>query len=203
MRRGRPWLAAALVALLASVGYAQTQAPNNGRQPPDFMVQVWGQAVADFNARVSSYVELRGRLEKDLPPPTITDDLAEIRSRERALAGKIRLARKDARQGEIFTRTISVEFRKALLLEMSSDTRETLSDDNPGAFFHSINGTYPKNKPLSTVPINILAALPKLPGDMEYRFLGRHLILYDTRANMILDRIPCAIPGNAYVGCHR
>jgi hypothetical protein len=26
-----------------------------------------------------------------------------------------------------------------------------------------------------------------------YRFLGSHLVLLDTRANVILDRIPCAI----------
>ena len=56
-----------------------------------------------------------------------------------------------------------------------------------------INGTYPEDKPLSTVPPNILAVLPRLPDDIQYRFLGRHLILLDTRANVILDRIPFAI----------
>ncbi len=29
--------------------------------------------------------------------------------------------------------------------------------------------------------------------DVHYRFLGRELILLDTAANVILDRIPCAI----------
>ena len=118
-----------------------------------------------------------------MPAQTVTDDPAQIRSRELALASKIRLARNGAKQGAIFTRTISVEFRRALLAEMSSDTRETLRDDNPGAFSHAINGTYPKTKPFSTVPINILAALPRLPDDIEYRFVGRHLVLHDTRAN--------------------
>jgi hypothetical protein len=188
--------------LFASVGNAQTTRPNDGRAAPDFTVQVWGQVVADFNTRVSSYLELRSRLEKELPPPAITNDPAQIRRAERALARKIRAAREGARQGEIFTPTISVEFRKALVLELSSNTRETLRDDNPGAFSHAINGAYPKGTPLSTVPINILAALPKLPDDIEYRFLGRHLVLHDTRANMILDRIPCAIPRRGRVGCH-
>jgi hypothetical protein len=49
----------------------------------------------------------------------------------------------------------------------------------------------------------LAALLPKLPDDIEYRFLGRHLVLHDTRANMILDRIPCAVPGHSRVGCHR
>lgn len=204
MRLRQAWLAPALMGLFASVGSAQTPAPDDGRQTPDFTMQVWGQVVTDFNARVSSYLELRSRLESGLPAPSVTNDPAEIRGAERALARKIRVARYGAKQGEIFTPTISVEFRKALLLELSSNTRETVMDDNPGAFSHAINGTYPKGKPLSTVPINLLVALPSLPGDIEYRFLGRHLILYDTRANVILDRIPCAIPRkNGRAGCHR
>jgi hypothetical protein len=48
-------------------------------------------------------------------------------------------------------------------------------------------------EPYSTVPGNILAALPALPDDVEYRFLGRHLILLDIRADVILDRITYAI----------
>ena len=59
---------------------------------------------------------------------------------------------------------------------------------------NGINGTYPGKRPLSTVPANILARLPRLPDDVQYRFLGRHLILHDTRANLILDpyAIRCA-----------
>ena len=97
------------------------------------------------------------------------------------------------KQGEIFTPTISVEFRRILVLEMDATTWAAIMDDNPGEFSNQINGTYPEGKPLSTVPPNILAALPRLPDDIQYRFLGRHLILLDTRASVILDRIPYAI----------
>jgi hypothetical protein len=78
-------------------------------------------------------------------------------------------------------------------------------DDNPGEFSNKINGSYPEEKPLSTVPPNILAVLPRLPDDIQYRFLGRHLILLDTRANVILDRIPFAIqlPDCVESACHR
>jgi hypothetical protein len=43
------------------------------------------------------------------------------------------------------------------------------------------------------MPANLLAALPDLPPDLEYRFVGRHLILRDARANMIIDEVPHAI----------
>ena len=36
-----------------------------------------------------------------------------------------------------------------------------------------------------TVPPNILAALPKLPEDLEYRFVNRHMILLDTHAHIV------------------
>ena len=66
-------------------------------------------------------------------------------------------------------------------------------DDNPGERSNRINGAYPKGRALSTVPPNVLAVLPHLPEDVRYAFLGRHLILLDTRANVILDRIPLAL----------
>jgi hypothetical protein len=103
------------------------------------------------------------------------------------------VARAEAKQGDIFTPAITVEFRKALIVELTPNTCAAIMDDNPGEFSNEINGDYPDKKPLSTVPVNILAVLPQLPGDIQYRFLGRHLILLDTSASLILDRIPYAI----------
>jgi hypothetical protein len=186
-------LAVALIVSVAPVCYAQPATTNQTRDTPDFTVQVWGYIVADFSARVSEYFALRSDLEKGLPPLTVTDDPAEIRRAVRALAKRIRVARAGAKEGDLFTPAISLEFRKALILEMDANTWAAIMDDNPGEFSNQINGSYPGEKPLSTVPPNILAALPRLPDDIQYRFLGRHLILLDTRANVILDRIPHAI----------
>jgi hypothetical protein len=186
-------LATVLMVLFASVSYPQTPTTTRDREAPDFRVEVWGYIVADFSTRVWAYFELRSKLEKGLPALTVTEDPAQIRSAELALAKKIRVARAGAKQGEIFTPAISVEFRKVLLLEMNANIWTTIMDENPGDFSHDINDTYPKRKPLSTMPFNILVRLPRLPEDIEYRFVGRHLILHDTRANVILDRIPCAI----------
>ncbi len=163
------------------------------RDAPDFRVQVWGDIVTDFSARVCAYVELRSELEKGLPALTVTNDPAEIRRAVRTLAKRIRMARADAKQGDIFTPIITVQFRKVLLLEMNGNALAAIMDDNPGELSHQINGNYPEGKPLSTMPPNILARLPRLPDDIQYRFLGRHLILLDARANLILDRILYAI----------
>ena len=154
---------------------------------------MWGYIAADFSARIWQYSELRSELEKGLPRLRVTRDVRELRRAQRALADKIRVARQGAEQGDIFTPAISIEFREVLSLEMNADAWAAIMDDNPGEFPNRINGTYPGKRPLSTVPPNILARLPRLPEDIQYRFLGRHLILHDTRANLILDRILYAI----------
>src|SRR5207342_3447357 len=58
----------------------------------------------------------------------------------------------------------------------------------------AINTDYPTILPLATVPPGLLLKLPTLPADLEYRFLGRHLILRDIKANLIVDFIPDAVP---------
>lgn len=188
-----PSLATALMLLVGSLGYTQAPAPSPDPESPAFRVQVWGYIAADFSARIWRYSELRSELEKELPGLRVTRDVREIRRAQRALANKIRVARHGAEQGDIFTPAIGMEFREVLRLEMDAHTWAAIMDDNPGEFATRINGTYPGKRPLSTVPPNILARLPGLPEDIQYRFLGRHLILHDTRANLILDRISYAI----------
>jgi hypothetical protein len=193
LTRWRVFLGTTFAVLLASTGLAQNLPTPQADQQPTFRVQVWGYIVADFTQRVQSYFDLRSKLEEGLPPLEVTDDPSEIRRAQRDLARKIRVARHGAQQGDIFSPAISVEFKEVLVLEMTAETWDVIMDDNPGEFSNEINGTYPDGKPFSTVPATILAVLPVLPDDIQYRFLGRHLILLDIRANVILDRIPYAI----------
>ena len=205
MRPRLPALAILLMVPLAAAGQTKPETMKQNPATPDFRVQVWGSIVADFSTRVWNYFELRSELEQGLPPLAVTDDPAEIRVAINTLARRIRVARAGAKQGDIFTPTITGVFRKTLSIEMNPNTWAALTDDNPGEFSSQINGTYPDEKPLSSVPTNVLAVLPRLPDDIQYRFVGRHLILLDTRANLILDRIPFAIqcPGCGNLACSR
>ena len=158
---------------------------------PDFSVQIWGERSAEFTARVRSYAELRSELERGLPPLRVTEDAAAILRRTRALARKVRDARAQAKPGDIFTSDARAEFRKALL-KMDAATCAAVFDDNPGSLDIPINGRYPTHSPLSTMAPNVLASLPSLPQDLEYRFAGRQLLLVDTRAGIVIDRMASA-----------
>jgi hypothetical protein len=184
-------MVAACVLAAASAGYAQAPAPD---VLPSFRAMVIVRpTISDFNDLLASYHLMRTALEDSLPTRRVTDSPAENIKAEHALARRIRDARDDARRGDIFTPAISAEFRKILRTVTEPRTREAIGDDNPGSFAHSINDTYPKRRPLSTMPGLVLRVLPPLPEGVEYRFIGNDLILHDTHANVILDRIPCAI----------
>jgi hypothetical protein len=44
------------------------------------------------------------------------------------------------------------------------------------------------------MPPKLLARLPELPDELEYRLMGRHLILRDTKANIIVDAVLNVLP---------
>ena len=57
----------------------------------------------------------------------------------------------------------------------------------------TVNGDYPAAASLSSMPPCLLAALPPLPEELEYRFLGGDLILVDLHARLMVDFIPRAL----------
>jgi hypothetical protein len=57
----------------------------------------------------------------------------------------------------------------------------------------AVNAVYPPSAPVSTMPPSLLMALPTLPPEVEFRFVGQTLILRDVQANMIVDLMPNAI----------
>lgn len=185
-------LAMAVVATLLPAAYAQTTEPQQ-HVTPDFTIHVWGLAAGDFETRMIEYASLRDRLQQGVPPLRVTDDPRDIRRAEYALARRIRAARAGAEGAEIFTADIAAAFKSALVVETRPSVCAAILDDNPGHFSYDINDEYPKRRPVSSVPPGILTLLPRLPADVYYRFVGRELILHDTRANVILDRIPDAI----------
>ncbi len=182
----------AVVTLLASTAFAQQQPPP---QLPvvEFNVEVLGDTLTAFTAKMDTYAKLRHSLEEGLPALAVTAKPSEIQVAERLLAERIRKARAGARRGDIFTEDIRRGFRQLLRPVSSAAICEAIRDDNPGEFSYTVNAEYPKAKPHSTVPPAVLEVLPRLPEDVWYRFLDRDLILHDSRANIILDRIDDAI----------
>ena len=100
---------------------------------------------------------------KGLPPLEVTANPSEIIRAERALAERIRRARRGAGRGDIFTEDIRRAFRQLLRPVTNEGTCESIRDDNPNEFPYPVNAEYPKDKPVSTMPPSIHGVLPRLP----------------------------------------
>jgi hypothetical protein len=156
------------------------------------------QGLAEFNERVTAYTALHQKLEATLPaqPKETTPEV--IHKHQNALAELIVQARKNARQGDIITPATQLVFRQVLARvfkgEEGRELKASILDENPGNVGLQVNRRYPDEIPLSTVPPQVLAALPKLPKDLEYRFIGDRLILLDVHAHTIADYMDKAFP---------
>ena len=182
-----------LAILILTLGFSGRAPAFAAEDPPNRDAQ----ALVDFNARVTQYIELRKKADNTAPAQQRTEDAEKIRAAQLALADRIRTARAGAKHGDIFTPDASVLFRRILRPESKeAGTKAALKDDSPDAFPFKVNAAYPDKEPLSTVPPNSLEALPRLPkdSDLDYRFVGKHLILRDSHANLIVDYIPNALP---------
>ena len=151
--------------------------------------------LGDFKARVDKYDQLRQKADDSAPPMKESTDPAKIKDAQHGLAERIGAARAGVKQGEIFTPEISTVFRRLLRPEAKQHTtKEVLKEDKPVVVAFKVNGPYPDKQPVVTMPPNVLAAMPALPKDIEYRFIEKHMILRDARANLIIDYVPNAIP---------
>jgi hypothetical protein len=155
------------------------------------------QVLLDFKSAINAYMELHDKLEKKVPRLKETDDPGAIKASQTALAAELRAARKNAKRGDIFTPAIAAKFRRLMYPELKgedgADTKAAIKDDAPVGVTLKVNADYPETAALPTVPPNILASLPQLPDDLEYRIIDRHLILRDVDANIIVDFILSAV----------
>jgi hypothetical protein len=171
------------------------QQPAPKAQPADTQAK----AIAGFMERVKSYVALHKKLEDALPRLPSEATPKQIDERQRALAAGIQNSRGSARQGDIFTAEMTA-FVKRLLARVfggaeGRQLRASIMDENVMPVMLKANQRYPDEFPLTTMPPEVLQALPALPEELEYRFLGEHLILLDPHAHVIADFIVDALPG--------
>lgn len=149
------------------------------------------QAVETFEAQVKEYRALHKKLESTVPGLPRHPTPEQVDKSQRALGDRIKSARRDAKPGEFFTPGMQAYVKRVLGAILSGPDgkviRASIMDENPGVPSLTINERYPPSIPLATMTPHILAALPKLPEDLEYRFIGLRLILLDTQADIILD----------------
>ena len=180
----------------------QTQRSDPQQMPKGTNVNPDAGMVSDFKKRVDDYAKLREKAANAAPAELHEKSKpAEITTAEKSMAQKVREARPNAKPGDIFTPATQAMFRRLLRKPLTKgpdgvDSKAVIKDDAPAAkeVPFKVNAEYPKEVPLSTVPPDVLLTLPPLPEDVQYRFAGKHLLLFDAKANIIIDFMLNAIP---------
>lgn len=152
----------------------------------------------EFLKGIQEYMALHNKLEATLPrrPEHSTPIVLDTHARE--LARLIAQARARAKQGDLLPQDVRAYLRRQIGRALSGPDgpamRQQISEDNPGKVQLRVNARYPEGIPVTTMPPPILESLPKLPDDIEYRFIGERLVLLDVHAQLIVDFMTDAIP---------
>jgi hypothetical protein len=152
--------------------------------------------MVQFTTRVQDYVEIHRRAAAGIEQPMCAEP-EELARQAHALAAAIREARPRAREGDIFTFAASEMFRAriaAIVRRTNFDVAAFLArhggegEDLELQVFDTL--LWPAHVALTS----ITRQLPELPPELEYRFAGRHLVLMDVGANLVVDVLRDALP---------
>ena len=187
-----------LAILYAGCASSRTQPPSRPSAAVS-SIAIDAETLEKFQDKIDEYVELRNRLESQLPALPTQAAPEAVHAHEIALGDLIMAARRGAKQGDIFVSKAEALIRaRAQIVFAGPDgaqDKAAIQDEQPERKVASrVNQRYPDGLPLSAVPASVLASLPRLPPELQYRFLFRHLILIDSGARIIVDYLPDVLP---------
>ena len=153
---------------------------------------------AEFESRVRQYTSRREDLEakmKALPKKATAE---QITAHKNALLKTVLADRKGAVRGNIFNPDSERMIRAIIVghypgrdrLELKKELAEAENKTVPV----KVNGVYPEAAELLEMPPTLLLALPELPKQVRYRFVGNSLLIVDRENHLIVDYMTNALP---------
>lgn len=157
-------------------------------------------ALREFARRVAAYVELRHTIVATLPPVPTGGGAVDVTAAVDRIREAIQFARLRAHRGDLFVPEVAPVFRALIrraLADDGIDPRELVADAKADMPPHAppvlINQPFPPGRQ-PAMAVCLLAALPSLPVEVQYRLDGRTLVLVDVTTRLVLDVLPGAVP---------
>lgn len=180
-------LAVSLAFSIGGTGYGQSGASSKPSQQ-----------AKEFEDRVKEYVKMREQLEEKLPKLSKEAKPEEIEAHKNTFQEMVRSARAGAKPGAVFTPEAARHIRAIIKREFKGkdlkELRETVFEaENKGVPLR-VNYPYPVTKEVVEMPPTLLLALPQLPKQMRYRFVGKNMLLVDRENGLIIDYMVNALP---------
>ncbi len=156
-------------------------------------------AQTEFQTRLERYIKLRQDLAGKLKPLSPTASAAELTARQESLAAALRDVRKDAKSGDLIPPAVATQIRRIVANDFrrrNPTAKRAVFEEVPTHVAPAINKTLPDTAALATIPPLLLNELPRLPDNLQYRFVGSDLVLLDGDTRLILDFISNAAPAH-------
>jgi hypothetical protein len=154
--------------------------------------------IADFENRVREYTKQREAIEATLPPLAKQSTAEEIAAHKAALLKKVVAERKGAKPGDIFTPEAEKAVRQIIAAHFkgreSIELRKEVAEAENQTVQIKVNAVYPEAAELLQMPPKLLLALPSLPKQVRYRFVGNNLLIVDRENHLIVDHMTNALP---------
>jgi hypothetical protein len=178
--------------ILGILAVYHTAAAQNALSPQDKKVYT------EFERQVKEYSSLRERVEGKLPKLSKDATADQIEAHKKQFQGAVLAARAGAKQGDIFTTTASPVIRTVIKTEFSgkdgAELRKKVLEAETKGVPVRVNFAYPDSKEQVEMPPTLLLALPQLPKQLRYRFVGTNLLLVDRENGLIIDYMTNALP---------
>lgn len=156
------------------------------------------EAVKAFEKRVKEYAKLREQIEEKLPKLSKEAKPEEIEAHKKTFQEAVRMARTGSKPADLFTPDAVNHIKAAIKREFKGtdlkQLRESVLEAETKGVPIRVNHPYPETKELVKMPPTLLLALPTLPKQVRYRFVGRHLLLVDRENGLIVDYMLDALP---------
>ena len=148
---------------------------------------------SNFAERVDGYMALRRTIQAQAAPCSSDRPASEV---SKTLAVALAGARLGAKPGDIFGSDAGAALRPRILVALEAtgysvaDLLVEINIEAPGTRpVLSVNGRFDWRFG-ALMPPALIAAMPTLPDALQYRFVGRDLVLVDVDAGLIVDLLP-------------
>jgi hypothetical protein len=154
----------------------------------------------EFIDYANHYAALQRMVIASLGPPLVWSDAEDVLRQQRRYADAMREIHPGACASGFFTAKASSYFRariEQIVQDTGLDVTTAIEAPDEGEPLITAPPCAGDNVPWNAGPVmwsSMLAALPEVPPELEYRFLGRHLILVDVLANLVVDVLHDALP---------
>lgn len=177
-----------LVIIISAVSFAAGQASNDTDK----------RIALEFEGRAKEYTQRREAIEEELPKLSKKATAEEIAGHKNALLQKVLAERKGVTKGTIFTPEAERHIKNVIgTLYKGRDRmqlRKELAEAENASVPVKVNAVYPETAELLEMPPTLLLALPQLPKQIRYRFVGTSLLLVDRENHLIVDYMTNALP---------